>query len=44
MLQSIAENNKKNDLISKKSTESDPNKAKDIPSKKSSKNQVKRDI
>jgi hypothetical protein len=44
MLQSIAENNKKNDLISKKSTESDPNKAKDVPGKKSSENQDKMDI
>ena len=44
MLQSIAENNKKNDSISKKSTESDWNKTKDVPSKTSSKNQDKRDI
>jgi hypothetical protein len=43
MLQSIVENNKKNDLISKKSVESDPNKAKDVLGKKSSENQDKRD-
>jgi hypothetical protein len=44
MLQSIAENNKKNDSISKKSAEIDPNKTKDVPGKKSSENQDKRDI
>jgi hypothetical protein len=43
MLQSIAENNKKNDLISKKSAETDSNKAKDVPGKNSSENQDKRD-
>jgi hypothetical protein len=37
MLQSIAENNKKNDL-NKKLVESDPNKNKDVPSKKTSEN------
>jgi hypothetical protein len=42
MLQSIAENNKKNDFINKKSTETDLNKAKDVPGKKSE-NQDKRD-
>jgi hypothetical protein len=36
MLQSIYENNKKNDLVNKKSIESDPNKAKYVPGKKSS--------
>jgi hypothetical protein len=44
MLQSIAENNKKNDPMSKKSTENDPNKTKDVSGKKSSENQNKRDI
>jgi hypothetical protein len=34
MVQSIAKNNKKNNFINKKSTESDPNKTKDVPSKK----------
>jgi hypothetical protein len=43
MLQSIAENNKNNDLISKKSTNTDSNKDKYIPGKKSSENQDKRD-
>jgi hypothetical protein len=43
MLQSIAENNKKNDFINKKSTKTDLNKAKDVPGKKSSENQDKRD-
>jgi hypothetical protein len=44
MLQSIVENNKKNDSISNKSIESDPNKTKDVASKESSENQDKRDI
>ena len=35
MLQSIVENNKKSDLISKKSTENYPNKTKDVPDKNS---------
>jgi len=38
MLQRIAENNKKNDLISKKSVETDSNKDNDIPDKNSSEN------
>jgi hypothetical protein len=38
MLQSIAKNSKKNDVINKKSTEIDLNKAKYVPSKKSSEN------
>jgi hypothetical protein len=38
MLQSIAENSKNNDVISKKSVELDLNKANDVPSKNSSEN------
>jgi hypothetical protein len=41
MLQSIAKNNKKNDLIKRKSTKIDSNKDKDVPGKKSSENQDK---
>jgi hypothetical protein len=44
MLQSIAENSKKNDVSSKKSAEIDLNKAKNVPSKKTSENQDKRDF
>jgi hypothetical protein len=43
MIQSIAENNKKNDSVNKKSAESDPNKTKNVV-KKSSKNHDKMDI
>jgi hypothetical protein len=44
MIQSIVENNKKNDSISKKSTEINTNKTKDVLGKKLSENQDKRDI
>ena len=44
MLQSIAENNKKNDVSSKKSAEIDLNTAKNVPSQKTSENQDKRDL
>jgi hypothetical protein len=44
MLQSIAENSKKNDLSSKKSTEIDSNAAKNVPTKNTSEHQDKRDL
>jgi hypothetical protein len=44
MLQSIAENSKKNDVSSKKSAEIDLNTTKNVPSKKTSENQDKRDL
>jgi hypothetical protein len=44
MLQSIAENRKKNDVSSKKSVEIDLNTTKNVPSKKTSTNQDKRDL
>jgi hypothetical protein len=43
MLQSIAENSKKNDVSNKKSVEIDLNTTKNISSKKTSENQDKRD-
>jgi hypothetical protein len=43
MLQSIAENNKKNDSNNKKSVEFDSNSAKNIPTKKTSQPPDRRD-
>jgi hypothetical protein len=44
MLQSIAENNKKSDVGSKKSTEIELNAAKNVPTKKTYEHQDKRDL